>query len=113
RDGVVVPEDFRHEQYLLITEGNKRILISGCSHKGIVNIVHWFHPDVLIGGFHFMNLDPKGSGKAVLDAAAKELLSFDTVYYTCHCTGTAQYGYLKPQMKARLFYLSAGQEIAL
>ncbi len=113
RDGVVVPEDFRHEQYLLITEGNRRVLISGCSHKGIVNIAHWFHPDVLIGGFHFMNLDPKGSGKAVLDAAIQELLRFDTEYYTCHCTGVAQYEYLKPQMQTRLFYLSAGQEIAL
>lgn len=113
RDGVVVPEDFRHEQYLLITEGNKRVLISGCSHKGIVNIEHWFNPDVLIGGFHFMNLDPKGSGKAVMDPAAKELLSFDTVYYTCHCTGVAQFEYLKPQMQDRLFYLSAGQEITL
>jgi len=113
RNGVVVPEDFRHEQYLLITEGQKRVLISGCSHKGIVNVVHWFHPDVLIGGFHLMNLDPQSGGKAALDHIAKELLGFDTAYYTCHCTGVAQYRYLKDQMKDRLFYLSAGQEIAL
>ena len=30
------PDDFRHEQYLLIEEQGKRILVSGCSHKGIL-----------------------------------------------------------------------------
>ena len=113
KDGVIVPEDFRHEQYLLITENGKRVLISGCSHKGIVNIMNWFRPDVLIGGFHFMNFDLSGAGKAALDLAAKELLDFNTVYYTCHCTGVPQFEYLKPLMKDKLFYLAAGEEITL
>ena len=38
KDGAIVPDDFRHEHYLLIEEAGKRILISGCSHKGIINI---------------------------------------------------------------------------
>lgn len=38
RDGQFVPDEFFHEHYLLITEGEKRILFSGCSHKGIINI---------------------------------------------------------------------------
>lgn len=113
RDGAVIPEDFRHEQYLLATEGDKRVLISGCSHKGIVNIVHWFRPDVLIGGLHLMNLDPRGGGGPALDMIAEELLRFNTIFHACHCTGVAQYEYLKPRMKDRMFYLSAGQEIAL
>ena len=29
------PDDFRHEQYMLIEENGKQILFSGCSHKGI------------------------------------------------------------------------------
>ena len=91
----------------------KRVLISGCSHKGIVNIVSWFKPDVLVGGFHFMNLDPQSAGRAALDAAADELLDGHTVYHTCHCTGVPQYNYLKERMRDRLFYISAGQEIAL
>ena len=48
--------DFLHEQYLLIEEGEKRYLISGCSHKGIADIVSWFTPDILIGGFHFSKM---------------------------------------------------------
>ena len=50
-NGRRLPDDFLHEQYLLIEEQGKRVLISGCSHKGIVNIAHWFRPDMLVGGF--------------------------------------------------------------
>ena len=32
--GAFQPEDFRHEHYLLIEEAGRRVLISGCSHKG-------------------------------------------------------------------------------
>ena len=107
------PDSFLHEQYLLIEEAGKRILISGCSHKGIINLVSWFRPDVLIGGFHFMKLDTMGEDAAKLDAAAKTLLQFPTKYYTGHCTGLAQYDYLRQRMGDRLEYLSTGQSIEL
>ena len=55
-NGAIVPDDFRHEHYLLIEENGRRVLISGCSHKGIVNIESWFKPDVLIGGFHLSKM---------------------------------------------------------
>lgn len=111
--GVLRPEDFRHEQYLLIREAGKRILFSGCSHKGIRNIVHWFRPDVLVGGFHFMKLDPQGEGAAALEAAARDLMGYPTVYYTGHCTGERQFAFLKERMGDRLHALSTGfvQEI--
>ncbi|MBQ9563096.1 MAG: MBL fold metallo-hydrolase [Lachnospiraceae bacterium] len=111
--GRKVPEDFRHEQYLVLTERGKRTVISGCSHKGILNVMHWLHPDVLIGGFHFMNVVFDDEGCAYLDAAAEELLSYDCTYYTCHCTGLTQYGYLKARMGKRLSYLAGGGEIDL
>lgn len=31
-------DDFSHEQSLIISENEKLILISGCSHAGIINI---------------------------------------------------------------------------
>ena len=107
-NGVRKPDDFRHEHYLLIEEDGKRILFSGCSHKGIVNIVDHFRPDVLIGGFHFMKLplDDK------LVEYAKRLDSYDTEYYTCHCTGAEQYAFMKPHMQ-RLNYLSTGDRISI
>lgn len=103
-----VPDDFRHEQYLLIEENETKVLISGCSHKGIQNIMEWFTPDVLIGGFHFMKLEPG----EVLDRAAKELNNYSTRYFTGHCTGEAQFAYLKERME-QLEYLSCGKTIEI
>lgn len=99
-----VPDDFRHEQYLLISEQGRKVLISGCSHKGVMDITDWFRPDVLVGGFHFskLPLDEK------LREYAEYLDSFGTDFYTCHCTGTEQYGYMKKFMK-RLSYISVGK----
>ena len=104
-NGVRKKEDFRHEQYLLIEEDGKRILISGCSHKGILNIADRFRPDVLIGGFHFMKLDPDGEE---LEAAAKRLLGCGTRYYTGHCTGQPQFDRMKEIMGDRLEAISTG-----
>ena len=113
RNGALIPDDFRHEQYLEIVENGKRTLVSGCSHKGIVNIVQWFAPDVLIGGFHLYDLDPQGEGRQELDAIALTLQNAGTLYYTCHCTGVKQYAYLKRTLGDRLFYISSGQEITV
>ncbi len=108
-----LPEEFLHEQYLTIREGGKTILISGCSHKGILNIMAWHKPDVLVGGFHFMNEDVSTGKNARLDSAAAQLAAYDTQYYTCHCTGQAQYDYLKAQMHGQLHYLATGQVVEL
>ena len=104
-NGQLQPDDFLHEQYLLVEENGKRILISGCSHKGILNLAEWFRPDVLIGGFHFKTeTDPE-----VLRDAARQLLQQPTVYYTGHCTGDAAYGIMKEQMGDRLHSIGTGQ----
>lgn len=103
QNGALMPEDFRHEQYLLIEEDGRRILISGCSHKGILNIMEWFRPDVLIGGFHLMK-QPCGD---LLRSYATRLNAYPTAYYTCHCTGTEQYAFMRGTMQ-RLHYISAG-----
>ena len=109
QDGCRIPDDFCHEQYLLITENGKRILVSGCSHKGVVNIARHFTPDILVGGFHFKNM----TDEVFLNAAAEELAVQNTLYYTCHCTGQAQYDFLKKKMQDKLHYLSAGQAVAI
>lgn len=112
-DDNMIPDDFCHEQYLLIKENDKKILISGCSHKGILNIMDWFKPDVLIGGFHFMKLDPNGDGGEELKKSAKILKGFNTTYYTCHCTGVEQFDYIKGILNQQLNYFSCGEEIII
>lgn len=108
-----VPDTFFHEQYLVVSEDGRKIVISGCSHKGILNIMEWLHPDILIGGFHFMKQEITAQGNSRLDAAAEKLMEYDTEYYTCHCTGIAQYHYLKEKMGGKLHYLAAGQSLKI
>jgi 7,8-dihydropterin-6-yl-methyl-4-(beta-D-ribofuranosyl)aminobenzene 5'-phosphate synthase len=115
RNGVRMPDDFKHEQYLSIHENGRHIFISGCSHKGVLNIMKWLEhdiPDVFIGGFHFMKIDIEHDHN-VLDCAAKLLKEYNTEFYTCHCTGIEQYEYLHSIMGNKLKYLSAGQELYL
>ena len=104
KDGRFLPDDFRHEQYLLAEENGKRILFSGCSHKGILNIEDWFRPDVLIGGFHFSKLPADDT----LAGYARKLDFYETAYYTCHCTGEPQYAFMKKNMR-NLHYISTGE----
>lgn len=106
--GKYVPDRFLHEQYLLIEEGGKKILISGCSHKGILDIVSWFKPDVLVGGFHYSKIEDCKE----LEEAAYILNSYNTIYYTCHCTGVKQYEIMKEFMP-NLNYISCGDIITL
>ena len=50
-------DNFRHEQNLIILE-NKVVLIMGCGHTGVVNIMEEaekYKPDFCIGGFHLFN----------------------------------------------------------
>lgn len=108
KNGKLVPDDFRHEHYLLIEENGKRTLISGCSHKGIINIVNRFKPDALVGGFHFSKIPPGEK----LKSYAEILNAYNTDYYTCHCTGEEQFKFMKKYMK-RLNYISAGETIEI
>lgn len=113
-DGQRRPDPFHHEQYLLVTEGGRGVLLSGCSHKGICNVMHWAQQEniqALVGGFHFMTVEPEDYGQ--LDQAARTLLRYPVDYYTCHCTGLPQYRYLKGKMGDRLHYLAAGKTIEL
>ena len=103
-----VPDAFCHEMYMLIQEGDKRILISGCSHRGVLDIMRRFSPDVFVGGFHLSKIDDK----KILAQHAKEISGYDTELYTCHCTGYEQYKIMKAHAP-RLCYLSAGNSITI
>lgn len=109
-EGIHIPDDYRHEQYLLIEEDGKKILFSGCSHKGVLNILHWLQPDIFIGGFHFIKMDPQSPELA---NAAKILAASGARYFTGHCTGLEQFRSLQKILGSRLQYLSAGSEVSL
>jgi 7,8-dihydropterin-6-yl-methyl-4-(beta-D-ribofuranosyl)aminobenzene 5'-phosphate synthase len=120
KDGdTYTPDDFRHEQYLVIKDGDKRILLSGCAHNGILSIMDAFiskygiAPDVVISGFHLM----KKSGYRdeeigeIIDIA-KALKKYNTHFVTCHCTGLPVYEVMKDIMGDQLEYVHSGEEIS-
>ena len=107
-DDGFIPDRFIHEQYLMIEENGKKVLISGCSHKGILNIAKWFDADVIVGGFHFSKLaldDTLKSYAEILDGTGIH-------FYTCHCTGTEQYEFMKKYM-GKLDYISVGDSFVI
>ena len=111
-DGVLVDDQFEHELMLLIKENGKKILISGCSHKGILNIAAAIKADVVIGGFHFKKLDVIKDRKQLVEAA-EMLKQTQAIYYTGHCTGEMQASVMKEVMQEQLQMLHAGLSFEL
>lgn len=113
-DGTMQPDGFSHEHYLLVCEGDVRLLVTGCSHRGIANIMHWAreeHVTHVVGGFHLSGVAP--GDFAGIDDIAGELLGYGAEYFTGHCTGIEQYARLKAAMGSRVSYLGTGRVIEL
>ena len=114
----ILPDEFAHEQSLLVTENGKTTLVSGCSHCGIVNVINKAEQltggplHAVIAGFHLM--DP-ASGRledpSVTTEVARFLASRPTRYYTFHCTGLDAYGVLRDVLGDRINYLYAGSRV--
>lgn len=120
KEGVLLPDDFIHEQNLLIRENGKSLLLTGCSHHGIVNIVNDYHqrygdfPDVVIGGFHLIlskDFDER-TQKETEDVGAY-LRKTPTTYYTGHCTGKAPFEALRDMLGDQVHHFRAGQQITV
>ena len=118
KNGVIVKDSFLHEQNLVIEEGNKTIIITGCAHNGIVNIMEHFYkwkndmPDYVIGGFHLSGRTRTEEPDTIHKIGAY-LLKTEATFYTCHCTGETPYIQLKEILGSRIHYLSAGSHCVL
>lgn len=119
-DGEYVPDTFEHEQNLLLTEGNKTLLVAGCAHSGIVNILRRAEsilgrmPDVVLGGLHLEN--PVGhipEPEQHIRAVGEALAASGAVFYTGHCTGEKPFKQLKEMLGERLQPLHAGTVIEI
>ena len=117
-NGACVQDDFSHEQCLVITEGNRQVLLSGCAHNGILNIldrcveVTGRAPDVVISGFHMMKRTPyTGRERETIADTARELTRWPCVFHTCHCTGLPAYEMMKEIMGDQLRYVHCGEAV--
>lgn len=89
RDGEVVSDQMLDDSAVAVNVNGKLIVVTGCSHSGVVNIckhalkVVEGEPLAVIGGFHLVN-----AGKEVVEKTIEGLkdLGFNMVL-TGHCTG--------------------------
>lgn len=108
-------DDFHHEQNLIIKDGKKRVLFTGCSHRGIVNILRQAtnNSDLpithVIGGFHLYDLKlDDHKDLEFLGKVADELDKSGAMLYTAHCTGYEQFNWLKGRLGDKIDYIFAG-----
>ena len=120
KDGVLVQDDFSHEQYLVISQNGKNILISGCAHNSILNILEKYHqifsknPDVVISGFHMMKKSGyKQEDIDLIEKTAWKLKDYRTKFYTCHCTGEEPYERMKRILGEQIDYVKSGEEVEI
>lgn len=115
-------DDFSHELMLVLWGKRGLVLLSGCSHHGILNMIEAAMAQfpgepirAVIGGFHLIDR-PKPESMAGTPEAIQELgrqlleLPVDQIH-TCHCTGLKAYPILKETMGSRLDYFQTGQKL--
>ncbi len=108
------PDNFEHEHNLIVM-GQKPILIMGCGHNGVVNIMsraEEFSPKLCIGGFHLTNPSArKDEPQSLIDQIIERLHKYsDVEFYTCHCTGVNVYEYMHSKM-SNIHYLACGDKL--
>jgi len=117
--GGYIRDDFAHEQSLIVTAESKAALFSGCSHRGINNILrsaerHQPAIHAVFGGFHLFNPATKVTEPAkVIEQLTTELSVRETVFYTCHCTGNKAFESMRENMGNKVQYLSTGSVVEL
>lgn len=115
-----IQDNFRHEQYIVLKENYKSVLISGCAHNGILNILEEYrrkynsNPDVIISGFHMRKKSGYTSkDDEVIRETAKILKDMGILCYTGHCTGEEPYNLMKEIMGEQLQYVHCGDVIQI
>ena len=118
RDGIRETDDFSHEQCLVITDGDKKYLLSGCSHNGILNILDRYislygkEPYAVVTGFHMMKKTEYTAEEInIIKETAIELTKYDTIFVSGHCTSLPAFEIMKEIMGDRLIAMHSGEII--
>lgn len=108
-------DEFPDELYLAITLKGELSIITGCSHKGITNIIqsavnHFNLPvNLVLGGFHTMNYT-SSQFETVSDYFRQNVPKSIGV---CHCTGIERYAGLSNKCDTNVFYNSTGSVVEI
>ena len=110
-----VTDDFSDEVCLVMATSHGLVVLTGCSHPGILNIVTTVHERLkqsvyaIIGGTHLMEADQER-----IQRTFKELQDLGLkVAGFCHCSGAQAIGYLKDYPGLAGCHVTAGDSIFL
>ena len=113
-----VQDAFDHEQYVVLRDEGKSVLIGGCAHNGLLNILDRYHelfgdyPNAVVSGFHMMKQGEYTEAETeTIRRTAEELARLPILYFTGHCTGLPAYEIMKPVLGEQLYYFGSGEEI--
>ncbi len=122
-NGAYRQDDFMHERMLVAAEPDGDVIITGCSHNGITNMLASYrdrfpHRPVkaLLGGFHLADpftgrmLEPEEDVRAL--AEALEIFGVKAIF-TGHCTGEEAFRLLRAKWGDTLQLFQTGQELEL
>lgn len=103
---------FEDEQSLVLVKHDSMTVISGCSHRGITNIIrqavdHFKLPvSLLIGGFHLRS-ETEENRKKVIEKVSEFGIGRIGM---CHCSGIDSYCLMKRKMNEAVFYCHCGKK---
>ena len=111
-----IKDKFNDEIYLVIRKEGKQSIITGCAHRGIINILNGISNKTgsksfgsVIGGIH-----TKGNGELRALRTAEEFLKIGAdKYYLNHCTGIEEYTVIKGILKEKADYFFTGRKIEI
>jgi 7,8-dihydropterin-6-yl-methyl-4-(beta-D-ribofuranosyl)aminobenzene 5'-phosphate synthase len=117
---MIIEDTFDHEQNLIIAENGRLLLVAGCAHNGIVNIVKRMieikgrPTDYVMGGFHLFNpITNKSEDQDLIQAIGRFLAETGSQYYTGHCTGLKPFEQFKTIMQDKIQYLATGSVVKI
>ena len=109
--GQYVDDNMDHEQFLVVEEDRGIFILSGCSHKGVMSIIHYakeLFPGKkilgFIGGMHLYPLTKEGR-KEVVDNICN--LDLDVIF-PVHCTGMDAIIMFRERLGEKCVVASAG-----
>ena len=114
--GGMRPDDFSHEQSLVLDTDKGLVILNSCSHGGAANIIREIQETFqgkkvygLIGGFHLFNK----SGDEIRKVAGK--IRDTGIEYVCtgHCTKDRAFGILKQELGDMVEQMQVGYQIVI
>lgn len=110
-----VEDDFIDEQFLLIKNNENISIVTGCSHRGVTNIVKTAKKsndlpiNLILGGFH---LDKENDEKINKIIDYFEIINPKTIGFS-HCSGIEAFSKFKERLKDKVFYNYTGCELRI